>query len=100
MKMERVDKKMSRNIILIAFGISGMAALIYEVVWTRPLSLIFGSTVYAVSTMLTAFLAGFALGSYLFRNIAVEFSSPKTIIAMRDPTRAIKDINNFLEGKG
>ena len=41
--MERVDKEMSRNIILIAFGISGMAALIYEVVWTRPLTLIFGS---------------------------------------------------------
>jgi len=43
-KMERVDKEMSRNIILIAFALSGMAALIYEVVWTRPLSLIFGST--------------------------------------------------------
>jgi len=98
-KRGRVDKKKSRTIILIAFGISGMAALIYAVVWTRPLSLIFGSTVYAVSTMLTAFLAGFALGSYLFRNIAVEFSSAKTIILGRDPTRVIKDINNFLGGK-
>ena len=45
-KRGRVDKNMSRTIILIAFGISGMVALIYEVVWTRPLSLIFGSTIY------------------------------------------------------
>lgn len=54
-----------RNIALIAFGLSGMTALIYEVVWARMLSLIFGSTVYAVATMLTAFMAGLALGSYL-----------------------------------
>lgn len=54
----------SEHLILIAFGISGMTALIYEVAWTRLLVLIFGSTVYAVSTMLTAFMAGLALGSY------------------------------------
>ena len=38
---DRKAKKELRNIILIAFAFSGMAALIYEVVWTRPLSLIF-----------------------------------------------------------
>lgn len=54
-----------RNTALIAFGLSGMSALIYEVAWSRLLSLIFGSTVYAVATMLCAFMAGLALGSYL-----------------------------------
>jgi len=54
-----------RNFVLVAIGLSGMAALIYEVVWTRMLTLIFGSTVYAVATMLCAFMAGLALGSYL-----------------------------------
>jgi len=69
-----------RNVILIAIGLSGMAALIYEVVWTRMLSLIFGSTVYAVATMLCAFMAGLALGSYLMarkvdkiKNLAMYF---------------------------
>ena len=56
--------------------ISGMTALIYEVVWTRPLQLIFGSTVYAVSTIVTTFLAGFAIGSYSFRNIADTTKNP------------------------
>src|SRR3990172_4886587 len=50
--------------LLLASVISGAAALTYEVVWTRLMVLIFGSTVYAVSTILTAFMAGLALGSY------------------------------------
>lgn len=53
------------NIILLGFCLSGMAALIYEVAWTRLLQLVFGTTVYAVSTMLTAFMAGLALGAWL-----------------------------------
>jgi spermidine synthase len=47
------------------FLLSGMTGLIYEVLWTRRLTLTFGHTVLAVSTVLTAFMAGLALGSYL-----------------------------------
>ncbi|NCO65602.1 MAG: hypothetical protein COW32_07720 [Candidatus Aquicultor secundus] len=54
-----------RQIAVYAFAFSGMAALIYEVIWTRELSLVFGSTVYAVSMMLTAFMSGLSLGSFL-----------------------------------
>lgn len=50
--------------LLLAFGLSGMASLTYEVVWTRLMILVFGTTVYAISTILTAFIAGLALGSY------------------------------------
>jgi spermidine synthase len=55
----------TRKAVLLMFGLSGMAALIYEVVWTRFLTLIFGSTTYAISTMLASFMAGLALGSIL-----------------------------------
>jgi len=71
-----------RNLILIAFAISGFTALIYEVVWARPLQLIFGSTIYAVSTILTTFFAGFALGSYLFRNFADNSKNPLKLFAL------------------
>jgi len=64
------------KLLLIAFAISGMTALIYEIVWSRPLQLIFGSTIYAVSTILTTFFIGFALGSFLFRNIADRTKNP------------------------
>ena len=48
------------------FILSGASALIYEVIWMRQLTLVFGSTVFATSTVLTAFMAGLALGSYYF----------------------------------
>lgn len=52
-------------LILVGFTLSGAAALIYEVTWTRALSLVLGSTVYALSTMLSTFMGGLALGAYL-----------------------------------
>ncbi len=54
-----------KKIILIAFVLSGMAALIYEVAWTRPLQFVLGSTVYTISIIFAAFMAGLALGSWL-----------------------------------
>jgi spermidine synthase len=55
----------ARRIVAAGFALSGGAALIYEVVWTRELSLVFSSTVYAVSMMLAAFMAGLSLGGVL-----------------------------------
>ena len=44
----------------------GSLGLMYEVVWLRVLGLVFGHTVYAVTTVLAAFMSGLALGSFLF----------------------------------
>ena len=45
--------------------LSGTAALVYQVLWTRELALLVGHTVAAVSTVLATFMAGLALGSAL-----------------------------------
>ena len=50
---------------LALFFFSGATSLVYEVLWTRRLSLTFGHTVLAVSTVLTVFMSGLALGSFL-----------------------------------
>jgi predicted membrane-bound spermidine synthase len=55
---------------LFCFFLSGAAGLIYQVVWTRMLTQIFGNTTYAIATVLSAFMAGLAIGSYLFGQIA------------------------------
>src|SRR5262249_35624804 len=55
---------------LFCFFFSGAAGLIYEVVWTRMLTQIFGNTTYAIATVLSAFMAGLAIGSYVFGQIA------------------------------
>ena len=43
--------------------LSGAAGLIYQVAWVRLLGLAFGVTVFAISTVLAAFMAGLAIGS-------------------------------------
>src|ERR1700721_3247346 len=45
---------------------SGTAGLIYQVLWVKQLSLVGGIEVYAVTTGISAFFAGLALGSFLF----------------------------------
>jgi spermidine synthase len=54
------------RLLFIGIGISGATSMIYEVAWTRALTLIIGSSVYAFSAMLTTFLVGLALGSFIF----------------------------------
>ncbi len=49
--------------LLVAYGLSGAAAMVYEVAWTRGLALVIGSSVYAFSLMLAAFILGLAVGS-------------------------------------
>jgi spermidine synthase len=43
--------------------LSGAAGLIYQVAWVRLLGLAFGVTVFAISTVLAAFMSGLAIGS-------------------------------------
>ncbi len=52
-------------LLVAAFFFSGLCGLIYEVVWSRMLYLIFGSTTYAVSTVIGVYMLGLAAGSYL-----------------------------------
>lgn len=53
-----------RSIVLLLFLLSGATSLVYEVVWLRRLILIFGSTQFATSTILSTFMGGLALGAY------------------------------------
>jgi spermidine synthase len=49
--------------VLALFVASGAAGLIYQVVWSRELVLVFGNTTQAVATIVTAFMAGLGFGS-------------------------------------
>ena len=54
---------MRRGPFLFLFAVSGAAALIYEVVWTRLLTLQMGHGIAAASTVLAAFMGGLAVGA-------------------------------------
>lgn len=49
----------------IAFFLSGFASLSYELTWVRLLKNVFGSDSLALSTLLTVFIGGIALGTYI-----------------------------------
>jgi len=53
------------GLLLTAFFASGAAGLIYEITWVKALSLVFGSTVYAVTTVLAVFMGGLGAGSWV-----------------------------------
>jgi spermidine synthase len=59
-----------------AAAISGFAALIYEVAWTRLLALVIGPTTYAFATMAAAFISGLAIGSALGTRLARRVERP------------------------
>lgn len=53
----------SARLILPAFAVSGFCALLYEVAWTRILSVPFGGMVYSFSAILAVYLLGIAVGA-------------------------------------
>jgi spermidine synthase len=56
--------------LLAGIALSGFAAMVYEVAWSRILAMILGSSVYAFGMMLLVFLVGLSLGSALFTRLA------------------------------
>lgn len=52
--------------VLVLFFCSGATALIYEVVWSKYLAQMFGSTIYAQTVVLAVFMGGLALGNRWF----------------------------------
>jgi spermidine synthase len=55
----------NKKTIYLLFALSGFSALVYEILWTKYLSLTFGTTMAAVSIVAATFMGGLALGSYL-----------------------------------
>ena len=67
--------------IFLFFFVSGATGLIYEVVWTRLLTLVMGNTHYSIATVLTAFMGGLALGSYAGGKVIDRRFNPLTAYA-------------------
>lgn len=70
------------RIVFLFFFLSGFTSLVFEVLWERMLMHIFGSTSFALSTLLTAFMAGLALGSYIGGRFAEKLKRPLLVYGL------------------
>ena len=72
-------KKMSfikNSQIYLIFAVSGATALIYQVIWSRWLGLVFGNTTTSISIVLGSFMLGLALGSWAAGRLLHRINNP------------------------
>ncbi len=72
----------ARWLVVAIFVLSGAAGLVYEVVWSRQLVLVFGNTTQAVSAILTGFFGGMALGNAFGGRLADRVARPLRLYAV------------------
>jgi spermidine synthase len=65
-----------QQLVLGLFIGSGASGLIYQVVWSRELVLLFGNTSQAISTIVTAFLFGLGAGAFMGGRLAAGHRNP------------------------
>ena len=82
--MEERDRDLEQSeqkALLVLFFFSGVSSLVYQVVWARMLTVVFGTTLLATSTVLSAFMAGLALGSWVLGRYIDRCKHPLRIFA-------------------
>jgi spermidine synthase len=70
-----------RPFLAVCFFLTGASGLVYEVLWSRHLTLLFGSTTEAVSVVLATFMTGLGLGAHLLGRRIDRSPSPLRIYA-------------------
>ncbi|MDD1013902.1 fused MFS/spermidine synthase [Pseudomonas rubra] len=76
--------------------LSGAAALVYQVLWIKQLSLVVGVEVHAVTAGISAFFAGLALGGLLFGRWADRLRRPVRLYAMLELAVALLGVGSTL----
>ena len=80
--MSKISNSQSRinSIAYACLFASGMATLVYELIWFRYLTLVFGATLYALSAVLCAFMLGLAGGAWGMGRILAKGDGSKRLI--------------------
>ncbi|MFL5343313.1 MAG: fused MFS/spermidine synthase [Hyalangium sp.] len=71
------------------FVASGMSGLVFEVLWVRYLTLVVGHTTFAVSLVVSSFLAGLVLGSLWIGRIADRLQRPLLVYGLLEGATAV-----------
>lgn len=93
----------TRFFILTALFLSGFAALVLEVAWSRYFHLLFGTSIYAFALVLAAFMLGLSIGSASIKRFLDRFRNPLIVFAFLEMAIAFFSLfaiytNNWIEG--
>ena len=80
---------------LCAFGLSGFAALLYQIVWQRMLVFFSGADVYASTIIVAAFMAGLGIGSLTGGVVADKVSQRTALLGFAVAEVAIAAFSLF-----
>ena len=69
-------------LLLILFGLSGAAALIYEIVWLQLLQLVIGSSAVSLAVLLGTWMGGMCFGSVFFARTVAAHRNPLRVYAI------------------
>lgn len=73
---EQPSSPLRRRLAVLSYAISGGTAMIYQVLWTRALAIIIGSSVYSFTLILLAFLIGLAAGAAVLTKLLHRIRRP------------------------
>ena len=72
------------HVLLVGYGLSGLAAMLFQIAWTRVLVLVVGSSVYALALVVSAFILGLAVGSSIASGVADRLRNPSAAFALAE----------------
>lgn len=75
--------------VAVVYACSGIAALSYEVLWARMLSLQFGISIFGIVITVSAFMAGLGAGSLLGSRLVHSLRNPLLILALLESAVAL-----------
>jgi spermidine synthase len=69
-------------VVLFCFFLSGLASLVYQVLWQRMIDKVVGSAPFAVAIVLSVFMGGLALGSWLAGRYIDRIASRRSLLSL------------------
>src|SRR6516164_3349164 len=78
--------------VIVAFFVSGAAGLMFENVWFHATGLVFGTSIWSTSIVLSAFMAGLALGNTLIGWYAWRIRRLLFVYVLLEATAAIAGV--------
>ncbi|HKP55580.1 MAG TPA: fused MFS/spermidine synthase [Polyangiales bacterium] len=78
---QAAQPRLLRGAAFVAFFLSGASSLVFQTLWSRQLSHVFGSSSLAVSSVVSVFMAGLGLGAFWFGRRADRVRDPLLLYA-------------------